>query len=284
MKKKLLLLGLIAVNMLVYGRNTQTPPPTSNYVTKEELVAEVAKQVQPHGDKLAGLDSDATTEAAKAAKSAKEAETAEQKATTAKQTADEVKTKAEEVETKVGNLQAEISKKANTDDLRNLEQTANVAKKATNQAAGATEELRNDLDDNINKIEENAEEIENLIEQQDEDYTHTMNKINKNKDDITKNKEAILANTARLNAHDIRLSNVERRSEQAINGVSAAVAMANLPSVGVGSSYSNNLSAAYGFFGGSHSVAIGLSGITANDRVSYKISTAFNTKGMLHLV
>ena len=169
-------------------------------------------------------------------------------------------------------MQAEISKKANTDDLRNLEQTANVAKKATNQAAGATEELRNDLDDNINKIEENAEEIENLIEQQDEDYTHTMNKINKNK-------EAILANTARLNAHDIRLSNVERRSEQAINGVSAAVAMANLPSVGVGSSYSNNLTAAYGFFGGSHSVAIGLSGITANDRVSYKISTAFNTKG-----
>lgn len=61
MKKKLLLLGLIAVNMLVYGRNTQTPPPTSNYVTKEELVAEVVKQVQPHGDKLAGLASDATT-------------------------------------------------------------------------------------------------------------------------------------------------------------------------------------------------------------------------------
>ena len=235
-------------------------------------MAEVVKQVQPHGDKLAGLDSDATTEAAKAAKSAKEAETAEQKATTAKQTADEATTKAEEVETKVGNLQAEISKKANTDDLRNLEQTANVAKKAANQAAGATEELRNDLDDDINKIEENAEKIENLIEQQAEDYTHTMNKINKNK-------EAILANTARLNAHDIRLSNVERRSEQAINGVSAAVAMANLPSVGVGSSYSNNLSAAYGFFGGSHSVAIGLSGITANDRVSYKISTAFNTKG-----
>ena len=55
--------------------------------------------------------------------------------------------------------------------------------------------------------------------------------------------------------------------------------MANLPSVGVGSSYSNNLSAAYGFFSGSHSVAIGLSGITANDSVSYKISTAFNTKG-----
>ena len=239
MKKKLLLLGLIAVNMLVYGGNTQTPPPTSNYVTKEELVAEVAKQVQPHGDKLAWLASDATTEAAKEAKIAKEAEnkanSAEQKATTAKQ-------------------------------------TANAAKKAANQAAVATEELRNDLDDNINKIEENAEEIENLIEQQAEDYTHTMNKINKNK-------EAILANTARLNAHDIRLSNVERRSEQAINGVSAAVAMANLPSVGVGSSYSNNLSAAYGFFGGSHSVAIGLSGITANDRVSYKISTAFNTKG-----
>ena len=103
--------------------------------------------------------------------------------------------------------------------------------------------------------------------------------IKKNEDNINENKEAILANTERLNAHDIRLSNVERRSEQAINGVSAAVAMANLPSVGVGSSYSNNLSAAYGFFGGSHSVAIGLSGITANDRISYKISTAFNTKG-----
>ncbi len=118
-----------------------------------------------------------------------------------------------------------------------------------------------------------------MINKNTDNIKKNEDNIKKNADNINKNKEAILANTERLNAHDIRLSNVERRSEQAINGVSAAVAMANLPSVGVGSSYSNNLSAAYGFFGGSHSVAIGLSGITANDRVSYKISTAFNTKG-----
>lgn len=60
-------------------------------------------------------------------------------------------------------------------------------------------------------------------------------------------------------------------------GVSLAVAMANLPIVS--SEYNRNISASYGTYAGSHSFALGISGHIDNDRLSYKLSGAVNTKG-----
>ena len=60
-------------------------------------------------------------------------------------------------------------------------------------------------------------------------------------------------------------------------GVSLAVAMANLPIVS--SEYNRNISASYGTYAGSHSFVLGISGHIDNDRLSYKLSGAVNTKG-----
>ncbi len=71
----------------------------------------------------------------------------------------------------------------------------------------------------------------------------------------------------------------ENIANHALNGVSLAVAMANLPTVS--SEYNHNISASYGTYADSHSFALGLSGNIINDRLSYKLSGAVNTKGNL---
>lgn len=75
------------------------------------------------------------------------------------------------------------------------------------------------------------------------------------------------------------IQEVNKTANNALNGVSLAVAMANLPTVS--SEYNRNISASYGTYAGSHSFALGLSGHIANDRLSYKLSGAVNTKGNL---
>lgn len=75
------------------------------------------------------------------------------------------------------------------------------------------------------------------------------------------------------------IQEVNKTANHALDGVSLAVAMANLPTVS--SEYNHNISASYGTYAGSHSFALGLSGHIANDRLSYKLSGAVNTKGNL---
>ena len=139
------------------------------------------------------------------------------------------------------------------------------------------EDLEEGLQTNIDSAIDMAQQnLENYEENNQKERAAALSDIDNKFTTLNNQNNLTTAKTTEL---EKGLGIANKRIDTAINGVSAAVAMANLPSVGVGSSYSNNLSAAYGFFGGSHSVAIGLSGITANDRVSYKISTAFNTKG-----
>ncbi|WP_288847993.1 YadA C-terminal domain-containing protein, partial [uncultured Sneathia sp.] len=64
----------------------------------------------------------------------------------------------------------------------------------------------------------------------------------------------------------------------ALSGVSSAVAMANLPNLNDGKF---NLAASYGYYGGSHALAVGFSGTTDSRRITYKISGSVNTKGNL---
>ena len=78
---------------------------------------------------------------------------------------------------------------------------------------------------------------------------------------------------------DKKIDALSKTANHALDGVSLAVAMANLPTVS--SEYNRNISASYGTYAGSHSFALGLSGHIANDRLSYKLSGAVNTKGNL---
>ena len=72
---------------------------------------------------------------------------------------------------------------------------------------------------------------------------------------------------------------VDKKSDLALSGVSNAVAMANLPNVSGDRKF--NLAASYGYYGGSHAVAVGFSGINDKQNFTYKLSGAVNSKGNL---
>ncbi len=74
---------------------------------------------------------------------------------------------------------------------------------------------------------------------------------------------------------------VDKKSDLALGGVANAVAIANLVQVNSYSDYRHNLSAAYGYYGGSHALAIGFSGVTKDRRLVYKLSGSVNNKGNL---
>ena len=82
---------------------------------------------------------------------------------------------------------------------------------------------------------------------------------------------------------DEKVRNIEGQAKEALGGVSNAVAMANLVQVNSYSDFRNNISAAYGYYGKQHALAIGLSGVTENRRVVYRASGSVNTSGNLAL-
>ena len=75
------------------------------------------------------------------------------------------------------------------------------------------------------------------------------------------------------------IKEVNKKSDLALSGVSNAVAMANLPNVSGDKKF--NLAASYGYYGGSHAVAVGFSGTNDNQNFIYKLSGSFNSKGNL---
>ena len=78
---------------------------------------------------------------------------------------------------------------------------------------------------------------------------------------------------------DIAIEN----SNLALGGVANAVAMANLVQVSSNSTHRHNLSAAYGYYGKSHALAIGFSGINKENNFVYKLSGSVNNQGNLAL-
>ena len=92
-------------------------------------------------------------------------------------------------------------------------------------------------------------------------------------------------NVSQLNEIKSKLQNdvkeVVKKSDLALGGISNAVAMANLPQVMGDRKF--NLAASYGYYGGSHSVAIGFSGTNDKQNFIYKLSGSVNTKGNLAL-
>ena len=108
-------------------------------------------------------------------------------------------------------------------------------------------------------------------------------KVITNVADGVKAKDAV--NVSQLNDIKSKLQNdikeVDKKSDLALGGVANAVAIANLVQVNSYSDYRHNLSAAYGYYGGSHALAIGFSGVTKDRRLVYKLSGSVNNKGNL---
>lgn len=78
-----------------------------------------------------------------------------------------------------------------------------------------------------------------------------------------------------------QMENIDKKSDLALGGVANAVAMANLLQVNSYSDYRHNISAAYGYYGRQHALAIGFSGVSENRRINYRISGSVNTQGNL---
>ena len=80
---------------------------------------------------------------------------------------------------------------------------------------------------------------------------------------------------------DKMIGDVDKKSDLALGGVANAVAMANLVQVNSYSRHRHNLSAAYGYYGGSHALAVGFSGTNEERNFVYKLSGSVNNKGNL---
>ena len=86
-------------------------------------------------------------------------------------------------------------------------------------------------------------------------------------------------NTSDIQQLQKDVKEVDKKSDLALGGVSNAVAMANLPQVMGNKKF--NLAASYGYYGGSHAVAIGFSGTNDKQNFIYKLSGSVNNKGNL---
>ena len=102
---------------------------------------------------------------------------------------------------------------------------------------------------------------------------------NENNVVVIKDLKTIKENKADKAYVDEKVSKLNEKTDLALSGVSSAVAMANLPQVSGDRKF--NLAASYGYYGGSHSVAVGLSGTNDKQNFTYKLSGAVNSKGNL---
>ena len=94
--------------------------------------------------------------------------------------------------------------------------------------------------------------------------------------DITKGAGLLAKEKEEMNK---KIEDANKKSDLALGGVSNAVAMANLPQVMGDKKF--NLAASYGYYGGSHAVAVGFSGTNDKQNFIYKLSGSVNNKGNL---
>lgn len=125
----------------------------------------------------------------------------------------------------------------------------------------------------LTELKKAKEYVDALFEDYDTNI-HYLNNIHAMPDN-----DGFLYFVNRKKSIDQKIDALSKTANHALDGVSLAVAMANLPTVS--SEYNHNISVSYGTYAGSHSFALGLSGHIANDRLNYKLSGAINTKGNL---
>ena len=99
------------------------------------------------------------------------------------------------------------------------------------------------------------------------------------KDETSKTKE----HTATFEVDYYKKPEVDQMNANALSGVANAVAMANLLQVSSYNDYRHMVSAAYGNYSGQSAISVGLSGVSKNNRVIYKLSGSLNTRGKVAL-
>ena len=111
------------------------------------------------------------------------------------------------------------------------------------------------------------------------DLNAVKSDVEKNKTDISKINKEVEGNKTEINKIKKDMKDIDEKSTLALSGVSNAVAMANLPQVMGDKKF--NLAASYGYYGGSHAIAVGFSGTNDKQNFIYKLSGSVNSKGNL---
>ena len=184
-----------------------------------------------------------------------------------------VNTKLGDINTNIGDLKTKVE--------------SNTTKVDTN-----TKDITTLKKDMTNKLNVDADNLSETGE------TNLIDKLSKGSDISKPNNR--LVTDKQVNEHlknyynktdvDAKVSNISntvveanKKSDLALGGVANAVAMANLLQANSYSKYKTNISAAYGYYGGSNALAIGFSGVSENRMVSYRVSGSVNTKGNIAL-
>ena len=173
------------------------------------------------------------------------------------------------INTDFGNLKTNLTNSINS-----------LTTKADNNASNITK-LQQDMGNKLNADATNLSKTgkTNLIDKLSKDSN-----IAKPKDRLVTDKQVntyLSRYNDALGVVDKKSTVALEKSELALGGVANAVAMANLVQVNSYSDYRHNLSAAYGYYGGSHALAVGFSGTNEERNFVYKLSGSVNNKGNL---
>ncbi len=176
-----------------------------------------------------------------------------------------LKTTVEDNTNKITNLTTKVD--TNTKDIDTLKQ--DMTKKLNVDADNLTAKGETNLIDKLSKGSDISKPNNKLVTDIQVNEHLSKNYYNKTEVDA---KVSNISNT---------VVEANKKSELALGGVANAVAMANLPQVGGDRKY--NLAASYGYYGGSHAVAVGFSGTNDKQNFTYKLSGSVNSKGNLAL-
>ncbi|WP_277283968.1 YadA-like family protein [Sneathia sanguinegens] len=185
-----------------------------------------------------------------------------------------VDTKLGDINTNIGDLKTKVESnttniETNIKDITNLKQ--DMTKKLNVDADNLTAKGETNLIDKLSKDSDISKPNNRLVTDKQVNEHLSKNYYNKTEVDA---KVSNISNT---------VVEANKKSDLALGGVANAVAMANLLQANSYSKYKTNISAAYGYYGGSNALAIGFSGVSENRMVSYRVSGSVNTKGNIAL-
>ena len=185
-----------------------------------------------------------------------------------------VDTKLGDINTNIGDLKTKVESnttniETNIKDITNLKQ--DMTKKLNVDADNLTAKGETNLIDKLSKDSDISKPNNRLVTDKQVNEHLSKNYYNKTEVDA---KVSNISNT---------VVEANKKSDLALGGVANAVAMANLLQANSYSKYKTNISAAYGYYGGSNALAIGFSGVSENRMISYRVSGSVNTKGNIAL-
>ena len=195
-------------------------------------------------------------------------------------------TKLGDINTNIGDLTTKVE--TNTNNINSLttkvDGNTNKISDLTTKVDTNTKDINTLKQDMTKKLNVDADNLTTKGE------TNLINKLSKDSN-IAKPKDRLVTDkqvNKYLSRYNDALGVVDKKStvaleksELALGGVANAVAMANLVQVNSYSDYRHNLSAAYGYYGGSHALAVGFSGTNEERNFVYKLSGSVNNKGNL---